>query len=67
MTEIMNSHDVDQEASSPKEYLDGYVDFAEFIASDGQLSIFWQFRYPAACNLFYLEQSSSCFGFRYRR
>ena len=54
--EIMNSHDVDPEASSaPKEFLDGYVDFSEFIASDGQLSIFRQFRSLAARNLLYLE------------
>jgi len=52
----MSSLQVDQEASSvPKEFLDGYVDFAEFIASDGQLSIFRQFRSLAARNLLYLE------------
>jgi hypothetical protein len=56
MTETMNSHDVDQEASrASKEFLDGYVDFAEFIASDAQLSIFRQFRSLAARNLLYLE------------
>jgi len=52
----MNSQHVDQEASRvPKEFLDGYVDFAEFIASDGQLSIFRQFSSLAARNLLYLE------------
>jgi hypothetical protein len=54
--ETMSSHQVDQEASgAKKEFLDGYVDFAEFIASDGQLSIFKQFRTLAARNLLYLE------------
>lgn len=52
----MNSHQVDQEApGTTKEFLDGYVDFADFIASDGQLSIFKQFRTLAARNLLYLE------------
>jgi hypothetical protein len=52
----MNSYQVDEEASgATKEFLDGYVDFAEFIAGDGQLSIFKQFRTLAARNLLYLE------------
>jgi hypothetical protein len=52
----MSSHQLDEEASrAPKEFLDGYVDFAEFIASDGQLSIFKEFRSLAARNLLYLE------------
>jgi hypothetical protein len=52
----MNLQHVDQEASrAPKEFLDGYVDFAEFVASDGQLSIFTQFGSLAARNLLYLE------------
>lgn len=52
----MNSHYIDQEALRvPKEFLDEYVDFAEFIASNDQLSIFRQFRSLAARNLLYLE------------
>lgn len=52
----MDSHQLDYEASkAPKEFLDGYVDFAEFIVSDGQLFIFRQFRSLAARNLLYLE------------
>jgi len=38
-----------------KEYLDGYVDFSEFIASDYSLSIYRKFGSLAARNLLYLE------------
>jgi hypothetical protein len=38
-----------------EEYLDGYVDFAEFIASDYSLSIYRKFSTLGARNLLYLK------------
>ena len=52
----MDSHSLDIEAAgTANEFLDGYVDFAEFIASDAELSIFRQFNSSASRNLLYLE------------
>lgn len=46
----------DIEASkTPKEFLEGYADFAEFIASDDDLSIYRRFRPLSARNLLYLQ------------
>jgi hypothetical protein len=52
----MDSYSIDLEATGgASEFLDGYVDFAEFIASDADLSIFRQFKSLASRNLLYLE------------
>jgi hypothetical protein len=39
----------------PDEFVEGYVDFAEFIASDNQLSIYRRFSSLGARNLLYLQ------------
>jgi hypothetical protein len=45
----------DIEARGGNEYLDGYVDFSEFIASDYSLSIYRKFGSLGARNLLYLQ------------
>lgn len=42
-------------ASGETEYLQGYVDFSQFIASDHSLSIYRSYRTLGARNLLYLE------------
>jgi hypothetical protein len=49
-----------------KEYLDGYVDFSEFVASDYSLSIYRKFGSPAARNLLYLEAELQLLQFQLR-
>ena len=64
---IMDSDNIDIEASAgADEFLDGYVDFAEFIASDAELSIFRQFRSLSARNLLYLEAELQLLQFEFQ-
>ncbi|KAL9107640.1 MAG: hypothetical protein Q9187_008398 [Circinaria calcarea] len=42
-------------AKTPKEFLEGFSNFAEFIASDDDLSIYRRFRSLSARNLLYLQ------------
>jgi hypothetical protein len=52
-------------ARGGKEYLDGYVGFSEFIASDYSLSIYRKFGSLAARNLLYLEAELQLLQFQF--
>jgi len=62
---MSNEHDIEA-AKSPKEHLEGYGDFAEFIASDAPLSIYRRYDSLAARNLLYLEAEIQLLEFQLR-
>ena len=64
----MAPHDVEhQKKNESKELLEGYVELAEFIESDAQLSIWRRYDTLAARNLLYLEAELQLIQFKLQK